>query len=123
MWTGGRKCSPATTKWRLQAEVNVLLRVQADDEGRYVQNLGGEEEVVNLDSLQTSLTLFMTVAGLQEKFVMIHDIDFPLVINHVIKDVLTSILILYTCFLTRMCLCLIKTLAWWMDLASPSLNT
>jgi len=72
----------------------VLLRVQADDEGRYVDNLGGEEEVVNLGSLQTSMTLFMTVAGLQEKFVMIHDIDLPLVINHVIKDVLTSILIL-----------------------------
>jgi len=58
----------------------VLLRVQADDEGRYVDNLGGEEEVVNLGSLQTSMTLFMTVAGLQEKFVMIQDIDLPLVI-------------------------------------------
>jgi len=72
----------------------VLLRVQTGDEGGYVNNLGGDEEVVNLGSLQTSLTLFMTVAGLQEKFIMIHDIDFPLVIDHVIKDVLTSILIL-----------------------------
>ena len=28
-----------------------------------------------------------------------------------------------TCFLTRMCLCLIRTRAWWIDLASPSLKT
>ena len=28
-----------------------------------------------------------------------------------------------TCFLTLMCLCLIRTRAWWIDLASPSLNT
>merc|ERR1739845_335960 len=30
---------------------------------------------------------------------------------------------LTTCFLTLMCLCLIRTLAWWIDLASPSLKT
>merc|ERR1719370_2148543 len=30
---------------------------------------------------------------------------------------------LTTCFLTLMCLCLIRTLAWWIDLASPRLET
>ena len=33
------------------------------------------------------------------------------------------LVLLHTCFLTLMCLCLIRTRAWWMDLASPSLKT
>ena len=67
-----------------------------------------------------SVSCFMTVAGhVASKFDVVHDIDLldkragswsPLCPAH-------------TCFRTRMCLCLMRTRAWWMDLASPSLNT
>ena len=113
---------PATTEWRLKAEVDVLLRVEADHEGGDVDNLGSGDGVVSLACLQTSLSFTRHWLVLKE-FVMVHDSDNPLVIDHVIKVILSSTHNSHTCFLTRICLCLIRTLAWWMDLASPSLKT
>ena len=61
----------------------------------------------------------VTVAGprYSDKFVIVHDIDLSG------TDGALACREIHTCFLTRMCLCLIRTRAWWMDLASPSLKT
>ena len=134
---------PAATEGRLQAEIDVLLGVEADNEGGDVDDLqhGEHEGGTWLGEVTWSVTphadpapdtcgqhqtrvasvsCFMTVAGhVASKFDVVHDIDLldkragswsPLCPAH-------------TCFRTRMCLCLMRTRAWWMDLASPSLNT
>ena len=67
-----------------------------------------------------SVSCFMTVAGhVASKFDVVHDID----LLDKRAGQLAPLCPAHTCFRTRMCLCLMRTRAWWMDLASPSLNT
>ena len=40
---------PAATERRLEAEVNVLLGIQADDEGRDVDNLAGNKIIIDVN--------------------------------------------------------------------------
>ena len=128
------------TEWWSEGEVNVFLRVKSDNVWWDIDNLKNTLPNVRYHIVGQNTDLFCLF---DESSLYLHTeinlhstswlhLHFSFVRNslninqlewNIQKTISVRTVVNQTCFLTRMCLCLIRTRAWWIDLASPSLKT
>ena len=126
------------TEWWSEGEVNVFLRVKSDNVWWDIDNLKRYFTKCPISYCRSKYRFILSfwweliVSSYRNKSALHKSASSSFVRNSlninqsewsIQETISVRTVVNLTCFLTRMCLCLIRTRAWWIDLASPSLKT